>query len=215
MIVFCANSIPLTVFRACWSMYSCRLYKNHWPLRRRLSIVRPWPRSQLSPRQSIRRWQRAYENNPDLNAARAGLRATDEGVALAKSGYRPTIIGGSHWQLRRTPKPRDQFRQYRRHRSRRRCLTAFRPATMSGLRKHRCLPAARTFAVPKSISYWRHRTGLCQRQPRQPDRRLPQAEHCIPSGAVFRCAGPLSTLAKAREPTSVWLKPSWRAPGQA
>jgi outer membrane protein len=34
---------------------------------------------------------RAYENNPDLNAARAGLRATDEGVALAKSGYRPVI----------------------------------------------------------------------------------------------------------------------------
>ena len=33
----------------------------------------------------------AYENNPDLNAARAGLRATDEGVALAKSGYRPVI----------------------------------------------------------------------------------------------------------------------------
>lgn len=34
---------------------------------------------------------KAYENNPDLNAARAGLRATDEGVALAKSGYRPTV----------------------------------------------------------------------------------------------------------------------------
>lgn len=34
---------------------------------------------------------KAYENNPDLNAARAGLRATDEGVALAKSGYRPVI----------------------------------------------------------------------------------------------------------------------------
>lgn len=34
---------------------------------------------------------KAYENNPDLNAARAGLRATDEGVALAKSGYRPYI----------------------------------------------------------------------------------------------------------------------------
>lgn len=33
----------------------------------------------------------AYDNNPDLNAARAGLRATDEGVAIAKSGYRPTI----------------------------------------------------------------------------------------------------------------------------
>ena len=34
---------------------------------------------------------KAYENNPDLNAARAGLRATDEGVALAKSGYRPVV----------------------------------------------------------------------------------------------------------------------------
>ncbi len=34
---------------------------------------------------------KAYENNPDINAARAGLRATDEGVAIAKSGYRPVI----------------------------------------------------------------------------------------------------------------------------
>ena len=36
---------------------------------------------------------KAYKNNPDINAARAGLRATDEGVAIAKSGYRPTISG--------------------------------------------------------------------------------------------------------------------------
>lgn len=36
---------------------------------------------------------RAYDNNPDLAAARAGLRATDEGVPIAKSGYRPTISG--------------------------------------------------------------------------------------------------------------------------
>lgn len=36
---------------------------------------------------------RAYDNNPDLAAARAGLRATDEGVAIAKSGYRPNISG--------------------------------------------------------------------------------------------------------------------------
>lgn len=36
---------------------------------------------------------RAYDNNPDLAAARAGLRATDEGVAIAKSGYRPTLSG--------------------------------------------------------------------------------------------------------------------------
>ncbi|TPW29853.1 TolC family outer membrane protein [Pararhizobium mangrovi] len=34
---------------------------------------------------------KAYQNNPDLNAARAGLRATDEGVAIAKSGLRPQI----------------------------------------------------------------------------------------------------------------------------
>lgn len=38
---------------------------------------------------------KAYENNPDLNAARAGLRATDEGVAIAKSGYRPTVSAGA------------------------------------------------------------------------------------------------------------------------
>ncbi|MGF6171773.1 outer membrane channel protein TolC [Ensifer sp. 4252] len=34
---------------------------------------------------------KAYENNPDLNAARAGLRATDEGVPIAKSGFRPQV----------------------------------------------------------------------------------------------------------------------------
>jgi len=35
----------------------------------------------------------AYENNPTLNAQRADLRATDEGVPQALSGYRPTITG--------------------------------------------------------------------------------------------------------------------------
>jgi len=34
---------------------------------------------------------KAYENNPDLNAARAGLRATDEGVTIAKAGWRPQV----------------------------------------------------------------------------------------------------------------------------
>ena len=33
----------------------------------------------------------AYSNNSKLNAARAGVRVTDEDVAIAKSGYRPTI----------------------------------------------------------------------------------------------------------------------------
>jgi outer membrane protein len=36
---------------------------------------------------------KAYENNPDLNAARAGLRATDESVTIAKAGWRPQISG--------------------------------------------------------------------------------------------------------------------------
>ena len=35
----------------------------------------------------------AYSNNPTLNAARAGLRATDENVPQALSAYRPTISG--------------------------------------------------------------------------------------------------------------------------
>ncbi len=34
-----------------------------------------------------------YENSWAINAERAGLRATDEGVAIAKSGFRPTIAG--------------------------------------------------------------------------------------------------------------------------
>ncbi|MCC2639511.1 MAG: channel protein TolC, partial [Moraxellaceae bacterium] len=34
---------------------------------------------------------RAYGNNPELNAQRAGVRVRDEDVAQAKSGYRPRI----------------------------------------------------------------------------------------------------------------------------
>ncbi|MBB4064999.1 TolC family outer membrane protein [Gellertiella hungarica] len=34
---------------------------------------------------------KAYANNPDLNSARAALRATDENVTIAKAGYRPQI----------------------------------------------------------------------------------------------------------------------------
>jgi outer membrane protein len=34
---------------------------------------------------------KAYENNPGLNSARAGVRIQDENVAIAKSGYRPRI----------------------------------------------------------------------------------------------------------------------------
>ena len=34
---------------------------------------------------------RAYQNNSSMNSARAGVRVTDEGVAIAKSGWRPYI----------------------------------------------------------------------------------------------------------------------------
>lgn len=37
----------------------------------------------------------AYSDNPELNAARAGLRATDESVPQAKSGYRPSVFGSA------------------------------------------------------------------------------------------------------------------------
>ncbi|MBN9064996.1 MAG: transporter, partial [Rhizobiales bacterium] len=33
---------------------------------------------------------KAYQYNSTLNAGRAGVRVTDEGVAIAKSGWRPT-----------------------------------------------------------------------------------------------------------------------------
>lgn len=40
---------------------------------------------------------KAYANNPDINAARASLRATDENVTIAKAGYRPQAgITASH-----------------------------------------------------------------------------------------------------------------------
>jgi len=38
---------------------------------------------------------KAYQFNSSLNSARAGVRATDESVPLAKSGYRPQISGGA------------------------------------------------------------------------------------------------------------------------
>ncbi|WAX93214.1 TolC family outer membrane protein [Aminobacter sp. NyZ550] len=38
---------------------------------------------------------KAYQNNSQLNSARAGVRVIDESVAIAKSGYRPTINGSA------------------------------------------------------------------------------------------------------------------------
>ncbi|MFA6154373.1 TolC family outer membrane protein [Mesorhizobium sp.] len=38
---------------------------------------------------------KAYQNNSTLNSARAGVRVTDESVAIAKSGWRPSIAGSA------------------------------------------------------------------------------------------------------------------------
>jgi outer membrane protein len=38
---------------------------------------------------------KAYQFNSELNSARAGVRVTDEGVAIAKSGYRPQVVATS------------------------------------------------------------------------------------------------------------------------
>ncbi|GAA4180079.1 TolC family outer membrane protein [Shinella granuli] len=45
---------------------------------------------------------KAYENNPDLNAARAALRAIDENVTIAKSGMRPHVTGVAEAEASRT-----------------------------------------------------------------------------------------------------------------
>src|SRR3546814_940829 len=40
----------------------------------------------------------AYRTNPSLTAARAGLRATDEGVPIAKAAARPTLSATPDYQ---------------------------------------------------------------------------------------------------------------------
>ena len=54
----------------------------------------------------------AYAGNPTLEAARAQLRATDERVPEALSGWRPTVIGqaegGKTWIEQNTPLLLDQ-----------------------------------------------------------------------------------------------------------
>lgn len=39
---------------------------------------------------------KAYQYNSQLNSARAGVRVTDESVAIAKSGWRPTVTGSAN-----------------------------------------------------------------------------------------------------------------------
>ncbi len=48
---------------------------------------------------------KAYQLNSELNSARAGVRVTDEGVAIAKSGYRPVIEGTANVDYSQTNSP--------------------------------------------------------------------------------------------------------------
>ena len=53
---------------------------------------------------------KAYQLNSSFNSARAGARATDENVAIAKSGYRPVIVGtGSINYSSTSVNPRDKL----------------------------------------------------------------------------------------------------------
>lgn len=45
---------------------------------------------------------KAYANNSELNVARAGVRVTDENVAIAKSGHRPIITGTGSYNLQKS-----------------------------------------------------------------------------------------------------------------
>ena len=41
---------------------------------------------------------KAYHNNPQLNAQRANVRATDEGVSRAQAGYRPKMTASGEYR---------------------------------------------------------------------------------------------------------------------
>lgn len=59
------------------------------------SVVASSPANADTLRQAL---ERAYRTNPTLTGARAGLRATDEGVALARAGGRPTVGATADYQ---------------------------------------------------------------------------------------------------------------------
>ena len=105
----------------------------------------------------------AYQNNPSLNAQRAALRATDENVPQALSGYRPKLSvtgngGYNYTNARRSSssggaltnssiRAEVLFAHLRRHGNVRRCSTAFRPPTGPGRRKARSMAARETLRV--------------------------------------------------------------------
>ena len=56
----------------------------------------------------------AYSNNPSLNAQRSKTRSTDEGVAIAMSGYRPQISASASVSSSAPADERRLFRAYAR-----------------------------------------------------------------------------------------------------
>ncbi|MGE0629355.1 MAG: TolC family outer membrane protein [Hyphomicrobiaceae bacterium] len=62
-------------------------------------LMLPVPASAQTIHQAL---TQAYRSNPQLDAARATQRATDEEVARANSGYRPTITGSANASWTRT-----------------------------------------------------------------------------------------------------------------
>lgn len=52
---------------------------------------------------------KAYENNPDLNAARAALRAIDENVTIAKAAMRPQVTGLTEVEVLRVSRDKGPF----------------------------------------------------------------------------------------------------------
>ncbi|MEM6382342.1 MAG: TolC family outer membrane protein [Pseudomonadota bacterium] len=73
----------MTTFRNTFSMRSLLIAGAAWVL-----AIAP---SSVSAETLAGALARAYQHNPELNAERASLRATDEDVPQALSGYRPTI----------------------------------------------------------------------------------------------------------------------------
>ena len=109
----------------------------------------------------------AYQNNPSLNAQRASLRAVDENVPQALSGYRPKVsatAGGGYNYTNAvqqfplggvTPtyrSPRHSIHAPSAPQAHTRCSTATRPPIARARRKARSTPPARLCASPSSRS---------------------------------------------------------------
>ena len=103
----------------------------------------------------------AYQNNPQLNSQRAAVRATDETVPQALSGYRPRVsltatVGEQYLDTTDQDQPARRAMRHlhqtsgnigvqtlRRHGHAERCSTAFGPRAGPGRPSNWCRPRAR------------------------------------------------------------------------